>query len=81
MTVRRQDDVGAFADFVDASHGRLFRTAYLLVGDHQLAQDLLQEALVKTYVAWSRLREPSSAETYAKRTLVTTSKTCPTRST
>ena len=73
MTVRRQQDVTAFSDFVDVSSGRLFRTAYLLVGDHQLAQDLLQESLIKTYVAWPRLREESKAEAYTRRTIVTTS--------
>jgi RNA polymerase sigma-70 factor (sigma-E family) len=71
MTVRREQDVRAYADFVDASFGRLFRTAYLLVGDHQLAQDLLQESLVKTYVAWPRLRDVSKAEAYTRRTIVT----------
>lgn len=73
MTVRRQRDVTAFSEFVDVSSGRLFRTAYLMVGDHQLAQDLLQEALIKTYVAWSRLRDETKAEAYTRRTIVTTS--------
>ena len=72
MAVRRQQDVTAFSDFVGVSSGRLFRTAYLLVGDHQLAQDLLQESLIKTYVAWPRLRDVTKAEAYARRTLVTT---------
>jgi RNA polymerase sigma-70 factor (sigma-E family) len=43
-----------------------------MVGDHQLAQDLLQEALVKTYVAWPRLRDVTKAEAYTRRTIVTT---------
>jgi RNA polymerase sigma-70 factor (sigma-E family) len=43
------------------------------VGDHQLAQDLLQESLVKTYVAWSRLRDVANAEAYTRRVIVTTS--------
>ena len=73
MTVRRQQDVTAFSEFAVVSSGRLFRTAYLLVGDHQLAQDLLQESLIKTYVAWPRLRDVTKAEAYARRTLVTTS--------
>jgi RNA polymerase sigma-70 factor (sigma-E family) len=71
--VRPQQDVQDFSDFVHASFGRLFRTAYLLLGDHQLAQDLLQESLVKTYVAWGRLDDRSKAEAYARRTIVTTS--------
>jgi RNA polymerase sigma-70 factor (sigma-E family) len=72
MPVIAQRDTRAFADFVALRSGALFRTAYLLVGDDGLAQDLVQEALVKTYQAWGRLREPANAEAYARRVLVTT---------
>src|SRR4051794_31372702 len=72
MALRRQQDVSAFTDLVTTRSGALFRTAYLVVGDHQLAQDLLQEALVKAYAAWPRLRDPSKAEAYVRRTIVTT---------
>ncbi len=69
MARRDQDE---FSAFVAARSGSLFRTAYLMVGDHALAQDLLQEALTKTYVAWPRLRDVTKAEPYARRTVVTT---------
>ena len=59
MAMRSQGDVSAFAEFASARSGALFRTAAMVVGDHQLAQDLLQEALVKAYVAWPRLRDTS----------------------
>ena len=72
MAVRRQQDIAAFADLVAARSGALFRTAYLVVGDHQLAQDLVQEALVKAYLAWPRLRDVTKAEVYVRRTIVTT---------
>jgi RNA polymerase sigma-70 factor (sigma-E family) len=72
MTLRRPAEVAAFTEFAQASSGRLFRTAYVLVGERQLAQDLLQEALVKTYVAWPRLRDVGKAEAYTRRTMVTT---------
>lgn len=61
--------------FEELVHGRstaLRRTAYLLVGDRGLADDLLQEALVKTYVAWPRLRDPGAAEAYCRKAIVTT---------
>jgi RNA polymerase sigma-70 factor (sigma-E family) len=70
--VRQQRDVTAFSDLVATRSAALLRTAYLVVGDHQLAQDLVQESLVKTYVAWPRLRDVSRAEAYARRTIVTT---------
>ena len=72
MAVRHPEDAKAFSEFVTARSASLFRTAYLVVGDHQLAQDLLQESLVKTYVAWLRIRDVTNAEAYARRTVVTT---------
>ena len=65
-------DPAAFAEFVAARSSALHRTAYLLVGDRGLAQDLLQEALTKTYVAWPRLRDQGKAEAYTRKALTTT---------
>lgn len=72
MAIRRQEDISDFAALVATRSPSLFRTAYLVVGDHQQAQDLLQEALVKAFVAWPRLRDPGKAEAYVRRTIVTT---------
>jgi RNA polymerase sigma-70 factor (sigma-E family) len=72
MAIRSQEHISAFADLVEARSTSLLRLAYVVVGDHQLAQDLLQEALVKAYVAWPRLRDVSKAEGYVRRTIVTT---------
>jgi RNA polymerase sigma-70 factor (sigma-E family) len=72
MVVRKSREATAFTEFMSARSATLFRTAYLIVGDHQLAQDLLQESLIKTYVAWPRLRDVSSAEAYTRKTIVTT---------
>jgi RNA polymerase sigma-70 factor (sigma-E family) len=73
MAVQRSATAAAFTEFASARSASLFRTAYLIVGgDHQLAQDLLQESLIKTYLAWPRLRDLSKAEAYTRRTIVTT---------
>jgi len=72
MATRSQEHVSAFADLVAARSTALLRLAYGVVGDQQLAQDLLQEALIKVYVAWPRLRDGSAAEAYVRRTIVTT---------
>ena len=61
-----------FAELVQASWPALYRTAYLLVGDHGLAEDLVQTSLAKTYAAWSRVREPAAAHGYARTVLVNT---------
>ena len=58
--IRSQEDISDLNELVAARSASLFRTAYVVVGD-QLAQDLLQEALVKAYVAWPRLRNVSGA--------------------
>ncbi len=71
--MRHAHDVTAFSEFVEARSSSLFHTAYLMVGDHQLAQDLLQEALVKTLIAWPRLRDRGNVDAYTRRIVVTTS--------
>src|SRR3712207_3151466 len=63
---------GAFTEFVAARSRSLFRTAYLLVGDYGLAQDLVQEALVKTFEGWGRLQDPGNAEAYTRQIMVRT---------
>ena len=65
-------DRGAFADFVAARSASLQRAAYLMVGDVGLAQDLVQEALTKTYVAWPKLRDPANADAYTRKAITTT---------
>ncbi|WP_418058666.1 SigE family RNA polymerase sigma factor [Pimelobacter simplex] len=65
-------DRAAFAEFVAARSASLHRAAYLMVGDVGLAQDLVQEALTKTYVAWPRLRQTAAAEAYTRKAITTT---------
>jgi RNA polymerase sigma-70 factor (sigma-E family) len=72
MAVLRTPDADGFSEFVAARSGSLFRTAYLVIGDYQLAQDLVQESLTKTYLAWPRLRDVNNAEAYTRRVIVTT---------
>lgn len=59
-----------FAAFVAARYRALVRTGLLISGDAGHAEDLTQSALIRTYLAWSRLRDPANAEAYARRTLV-----------
>ena len=65
-------DAGEFAEFARGRHGALYRYAYLLAGERGLAEDLVQEGLVKTYVAWRRLRDTANAEAYTRRVITTT---------
>jgi RNA polymerase sigma-70 factor (sigma-E family) len=67
MGVARED----FDTFVRARYDRLCRTAYLLCGDWQHAEDLVQTALAKTYVA-ARRGHVESLDAYVHRALVNT---------
>ncbi|WP_326562433.1 SigE family RNA polymerase sigma factor [Micromonospora sp. NBC_01796] len=68
----RSDLEEEFREFVAARSAALLRTAYLLAGDWATAEDLLQTALTKTYLAWKRLGEIEAVEPYARRVLVNT---------
>ena len=61
-----------FREFVTGRSPALLRTAYLLGGDWATAEDLLQVALTKTYLAWLRLGTIEAIEPYARRVLVNT---------
>ena len=51
------DPYEEFASFARACQPRLLRVAYLICGDAHLAEDLLQSALFKVALRWSRLRD------------------------
>ena len=48
-------DRSGFDEFVATRSQALLRTAYLLTGEHALAEDLLQAALAKSWFAWGRI--------------------------
>lgn len=60
-----------YTAFVEVRGTALLRTARLLSSQPSQAEDLLQTALTKTYLAWPRLRDPGAAEAYTRRVLVT----------
>ncbi len=51
-------DAEEFREFVVRRGPALSRTAFLLTGDHAEAEDLLQEALIKTAARWCGLARP-----------------------
>lgn len=65
-------DRSDFDEFVRGRSRPLLQAAWLLTGDWQLAEDLLQASLVKVYLAWGRIRKTGNVEAYARRVLVTT---------
>ncbi|MBT2507851.1 SigE family RNA polymerase sigma factor [Streptomyces sp. ISL-98] len=61
----------AFTAFMAARYGSLLRTATLLTGGgRSRAEDLAQEALLRTYRAWHRIGRLDAAEAYTRTTMV-----------
>lgn len=58
-----------FSEFMGLRWSRLYRTAYLLTGNAHDAEDLLQEAMARTCLHWSRIRDKAAADGYVRRIL------------
>jgi len=65
------DDPG-FREYVTARRRSLLRTAYLLTGNRADAEDLVQSALAKTYLAWDRIEDRGALDGYVRRAMVNT---------
>jgi RNA polymerase sigma-70 factor (sigma-E family) len=73
--VRKQggaDDLRDFHEFVALRSPSWMRTAYLLVGTREAAEDLVQSALERTFVRWRRVRRMEMPEAYVRRIVINT---------
>ena len=59
-----------FAAYMHARQASLLRTAYLLTGDRHTAEDLVQTAFAKLYLAWEKVEQQGSIDGYVRRILV-----------
>lgn len=59
-----------FAAYVGQRRPQLFRAAWLLCGDPHRAEDVVQAALTRLYVAWPRVRRADSVDAYVRRAVV-----------
>lgn len=66
---RSADRDAEFEDFVRQVSSPLLRTAWFICGDPHQAEDLVQQALVKVYARWGRLRTQNPVA-YARRCLL-----------
>jgi RNA polymerase sigma-70 factor (sigma-E family) len=64
------DDEGSFEAFVRARLPALLRFAYAVCGDPHTAADLVQDALERTGLHWSRIDRSGDAEAYVRRAIV-----------
>jgi len=56
----RVQDHDDFTQFVLESYATLLRRAFLLVGDHSRAEDLVQTCLISIYPRWRRVKDPGA---------------------
>lgn len=58
-----------YEEYVGARWTALYRTAYLLTGNHADAEDLAQTTMVKAYQSWSKVVGAESPDAYVRRIL------------
>lgn len=66
--MRERDE--QFRSFFEAEYRPLRRLAYILTGNWSEAEDLTQDALLRTFRAWSRIAERERPGAYARTVLV-----------
>lgn len=69
---RLGDDEAAFREFVRARGPALYRMAFVLTGNRADAEDLVQAALAKTYLAWHKIKDRAALDTYVRRAIANT---------
>jgi RNA polymerase sigma-70 factor (sigma-E family) len=62
-------DEQAFADFVRHRAATLYRYGYVLTGNHHDADDLVQDALIKLRLHWSRVAHRDDPVGYVRTTM------------
>jgi RNA polymerase sigma-70 factor (sigma-E family) len=72
MVARTPVPPAGFTEFVASCSAALMRAAWLLTGEHQLAEDLLQTTLATAWRRWPRISATDNPAGYVRRILVTT---------
>ena len=58
------------AALFDEHYDGLCRLAFVIMGDAHLAEEIVMEALLKTFTGWGRIRDRSQAPAYLKRSVI-----------
>jgi RNA polymerase sigma-70 factor (sigma-E family) len=64
--------VPSFEEYAAVAWSTLYRSAYLLAGNHADAEDLAQQTLIKAHRAWARVSASDSVNAYVRRILTNT---------
>ncbi len=69
---RTSSDAPTFEEYAGAAWPRLYRSAYLLTGNHADSEDVAQQTLIKAHRSWSRVSGSDSPDAYVRRILTNT---------
>ncbi|WP_141014533.1 SigE family RNA polymerase sigma factor [Nocardioides sambongensis] len=72
MSARRAERDAAYVEFVTSRQAHLRRIAYAICGDWHTAEDVLQTALTKVYLAWPKVQRASHPDAYVRQIIVRT---------
>src|SRR5437016_14181245 len=73
---RTCDHDAAFRDYVLTKGTALLRMAIMLTGNRSDAEDLVQAALAKTYLAWGKINDHAALDACVPRAMVNTHISC-----
>jgi RNA polymerase sigma-70 factor (sigma-E family) len=60
----------AIAALFDAHYRPMCRLAYVILGDAALAEEIVMEALMKTFAGWWRIRDRDHVDAYLRRAVI-----------
>lgn len=66
-TTEQDREAQAFEEYAAAAWPRLYRTSYLLAGNHADAEDLAQQTLVQAFRSWDKVRRSDHPAAYVRR--------------
>lgn len=58
------------AALFQAQYGPLCRLAYVILGDAAVAEEIVMEALLKTFTGWGRIKDLDAIDAYLRRAVV-----------
>lgn len=70
MTHSKDTRDAEFTAYLETRQPALLRTAYLLTGDRHQAEDILQTALAKLYLSWTKIQHRGAVDGYVRRIMV-----------
>lgn len=60
----------AISALFDRHYASMCRLAYVILGDAAVAEEIVMEALLKTFTGWGRVRDVDRADAYLRRAVV-----------